>query len=207
MTFLENLEWRYATKNFSGKQIEGEVVEKILKAIQFAPSSFGAQPYHVYVISDKDLLSKLKLHAKDNEKKFDTCSHMFVFCARTDVKNRFEGIERLQQRTDGTLSRIGFYLEYFFSAVFLIILGQLSNKVTWTKNQTYLAAGFALAACAELQVDACPMEGFNSLSFKKILNMPKGFHPSVLMAIGQRDPNDKIYPKRRYSKEDLFTFM
>ena len=40
-----------------------------------------------------------------------------------------------------------------------------NNKTTdeilnWSARQAYLALGFALAACAELQIDSCPMEGF-----------------------------------------------
>jgi hypothetical protein len=53
------------------------------------------------------------------------------------------------------------------------------------------------------------MEGFNSKGYKKLLQMPDNFYPSVLLAIGTRDeadPNLK-YPKARFSKEDLFNFV
>jgi len=40
MSFLSNLSWRYATKNFdTNKKVSEEHLEKILEAIRMAPAS------------------------------------------------------------------------------------------------------------------------------------------------------------------------
>ncbi|MBU2101117.1 nitroreductase family protein [Patescibacteria group bacterium] len=41
MSFIENLNWRYATKEFDGRKLPEDVLEKILNAIRMSPSSFG----------------------------------------------------------------------------------------------------------------------------------------------------------------------
>lgn len=44
--------------------------------------------------------------------------------------------------------------------------------LSWTARQTYIAHGFALAACTELQIDSCPMEGFDANAIERILELP-----------------------------------
>ena len=65
-----------------------------------------------------------------------------------------------------------------------------------------------LAGCAELGIDSSPMEGFDPLSFHKILNLPEHMMPVALLALGYRDSEDKFSPekapKARFSKTDLF---
>ena len=38
---IDNLKWRYATKRMNGQKVPSEKVEKILEAIQLAPTSLG----------------------------------------------------------------------------------------------------------------------------------------------------------------------
>jgi nitroreductase/dihydropteridine reductase len=207
MTFIQNLSWRYATKKFSGEKISDENLQKIKDAIRFAPSSFGTQPYHIVIVENKEILQKLKLHAKNNEMKFDTCSHMFVFCTRADVENRFRGVEIMQGRPKGFLSKAGFVFQHFAPLITRFSLGRILFKYYWSMSQTYIALGFGLAACAELQIDSCAMEGFDAKSFKRILQLPDHIDPVVLMAVGYRNSEDVFYPKTRFSEEDLFTIV
>lgn len=78
----------------------------------------------------------------------------------------------------------------------------------WSAKQAYIALGFALAACAELKIDSCPMEAFDPATFKKILNLPDNLEPKVLLAVGHRSPKDTHIrlSKIRFKKQDLFDF-
>ena len=59
--YLENLNWRYATKKFdSTKKIKEDDLEKIKEAIRLTASSYGLQPYKVLVIEDAGVREKLK---------------------------------------------------------------------------------------------------------------------------------------------------
>jgi len=60
MTLLESLNWRYATKKMNGTPVPQDKVDFIIEAARLAPSSSGLQPYEIIVISNKDLLEKIK---------------------------------------------------------------------------------------------------------------------------------------------------
>lgn len=205
MSFLNNLTWRYATKKFNNQKINIEQLQKIKDTIRLTPSSFGVQPYHVVIIENQEVLQKLKVLAPNNDQKIEKCSHLLIFCARTDIQNRFISIEKLQGRPKGFLSKAGFWFEYFAPIVSLLTVGRLLTRYTWSMAQTYIALGFAMAACTELEVDSCAMEGFNASSFRKVLSLPSHVKPIVLLAIGYRDPTDTIFPKTRFPENDLFT--
>jgi nitroreductase len=205
MSFLENLSWRYATKKFNGQRLSEDNLNKIKEAIRFAPSSFGVQPYHVVVVEDRAVLQDLKKYAKNNQVKFDTCSHLFIFCLRTDTEKRFQELEKMQNRPKGFLSKVGFVFQHFLPFISLWSMGRFITKDSWARNQAYIALGFALAACAELELDSCPMEGFNTRGFHKILKLPNNIKPTVLMAVGYRAENDVVFTKARFPEKDLFT--
>ena len=86
MSFLANLNWRYATKKFDiTKKISDADLEKIIEAIRLTPTSFGLQPYHFYVISNQDIQDKIQAVAW-NQAQVGTASHLIVFTARTDFE-------------------------------------------------------------------------------------------------------------------------
>jgi nitroreductase len=208
MSFLENLQWWYAAKSFAGGQVSQENLEKILETVRMAPSSFGPQPYHVTVVTNKVLLEKLKKYARGNERKFETASHILVFSYRKDVAKRFKTLQDMQKRKDNSLRNIGWGIQYVMPLVAWWKMGRYLTMCDWASSQTYIALGFALAACAELQVDSCAMEGFNARKFSQILNLDSLQKPVALLALGTRDETDPAlkYPKTRFSKEDLFDF-
>jgi nitroreductase len=75
----------------------------------------------------------------------------------------------------------------------------------WAKKQVYIAQGFALAACAELQIDSCPMEGFDPAAVAKILEVPSNLDVAVMLPIGYRAVDEHPRPKFRFMKEKVFT--
>jgi nitroreductase len=82
--------------------------------------------------------------------------------------------------------------------------GELEN---WTRRQTYLALGNLLNACAELKIDACPMEGFEPEKYNEILGLSKlNLNAAVIAPIGYRSNNDdtQYRPKVRKPFTELF---
>jgi nitroreductase/dihydropteridine reductase len=67
----------------------------------------------------------------------------------------------------------------------------------WTAKQTYPALSNAMNACAELQIDCTPMEGFKNHDYNQKLGLKeKGSNPCVVLAIGYRNNEDtKILKK------------
>ena len=89
-TFLSQLDWRFATKNFdASKPITDDTLAKIERAIQMAPSAFGIQPYHVVIVTNQSLREKLK-DASYSQPQVAEASALLVFCARTDINDRID---------------------------------------------------------------------------------------------------------------------
>lgn len=202
MSFLDRLEWRHATKAFEAtKKVPTNALEKILMAIRMAPTSYGLQPFEVLVVEDQALREKLSPHAY-NQKQITTSSQLLVFVARTNVEARIE--QYFQGISGGNADARAGLKNYENMMRGALKFSSEEAAKSWTAKQAYIALGFGLAACAELQVDSCPMEGFNSPEFDKILALPKDHYSVALLAIGYRDPAVPGLPKFRFPDADLF---
>jgi len=207
--YIENLNWRYATKKFdTKKRIPDEDLELLLEATMLSPSSYGLQPYHIFVISDPDLRSQLK-PASWNQAQITDASHLVVFANKINygedlVDSHLENISDVRDVPLENLKGMG---EFMKSK--LIDLSQ-EVKASWTAKQSYLSLGNFLAAAANLHIDACPMEGFDAGEYNKILGLEeKGLNAAVIVAIGYRSIEDQTQfnKKVRQSKEKLFTHL
>lgn len=94
------------------------------------------------------------------------------------------------------------------------ISGTINNltaeqRQIWAGKQAYIALGTGLLAAAELEIDACPMEGFNAAEFDKILGLKeKGLKSVVIMPIGYRAEDDNSAALKRVRKHiDDFTIV
>jgi nitroreductase/dihydropteridine reductase len=207
MGFLDHLLWRYATKKYRSQKVNDTDLETLIEAIRHAPSASGVQPYHVIVVGDSALKDRLFDSNGQIDKK--ACSHLFIFCTRTDFPKRIDDfIHIVGDVRNKTSDELIPYSESLKKSV-----GKFDTEekiLAWAARQAYLALGFGLAACAELGIDSSPMEGFNPEEFRRILNLPGNIRPIVLMAIGYRDLADENQPalrtKVRFPKEDLFEF-
>lgn len=201
-TFLSGLEWRNAEKHFDPtKKVSEEDLNKILHAIKLAPSSFGLQPYHVYAVGDQD--TKMKLKEKGfHQQQFEDCSHVLVFCGRNDLVDRIN--EYFEMATGGDAEKRKEMAGYE-AMMKGFAEGKAPNDVmTWAFKQAYLALGFALAACCELRIDSCPMEGFDPHGFDQVLNLPPNMNSVAVMSLGYRKDMPHM-AKVRFPEEDLFT--
>ena len=199
MSFLENLNWRYAAKKFdTTKKVSDEDMGKILEAIRLTPTSFGMQPYHFYIVTNQEKKDAIQA-ASWHQPQVGSCSHLIVMCARNDlmaVKDEyFDAMSGGKEEIRTSLS--GFEQ---------MVTGFLPNaSPEWAKKQVYIAQGFALAACAELQIDSCPMEGFDATAVAKILDVPSNLDVAVMLPVGYRAVDEHPRPKFRFTKEKLFT--
>jgi nitroreductase/dihydropteridine reductase len=203
-SFLNRLEWRSATKKFDEKYKLPEAdLGKILAAIRMAPTSFGLQPFYVRVVTSAETKRKLQ-EAGWNQPQFSTSSAALVFVARGDVMDRIE--EMMRDRTKGDAQARQQLAEYeAMMKGFVSAIGP-DKATAWAQRQVYIALGFALAACAELGVDSCPMEGFSPDEFNRILGLPAHHHATAVLTVGKVAGDSSAYPKWRFPESDLIKF-
>lgn len=208
-TFLNSLDWRYAVKKFdTEKKVSKEDLQKILNAIRMSPSSYGLQPYRVIVIDSQDIKGQeLKKELKEysfGQNQIDTCSHLLVFVAKKDLQKRIGEYANIAEfKSRGLFDKVKFEAgaRSFFGLKYI----SEDRKLMYATNNTFLALGFALAACAELHVDSCAMEGFSHDKYAEKLNIEKDEFISVILPIGYRI-EDCAYSKTRFEEKDLFKF-
>lgn len=202
MSFLENLNWRFATKKFDPeKNVSEENLNKILEAIRMAPSAYGLQPYHIFVIKNPELREKLKSESFRQSQVTD-CSALLVFCARTDLDQMID--EYIELASEGKFLAKTKLLPYKVIMQTALRSTKGEAALTWATKNVGLALGFGLAACAELKIDSCPMEGFVVAGVSKILNLPAHLVPVAYLAIGYR-AEEPTRPKVRFPETELFS--
>ena len=205
-TFLENQNWRYATKKFdASKKISTADLNTLKEAIRLSASSYGLQPYKVFIIENPELRAKL-VGAAYGQTQVADASHLLVFA--NELNFGAAGIDELANNICATrglpLEAIQGYVDYMKGNI--TGLPEETRNI-WTSKQTYLALGNLLNAAAELKIDVTPMEGFVPAQVNEILGLDKlGLNASLLAPIGYRhaDDDSQYYKKVRKSSDELF---
>lgn len=208
-TIIDNLNWRYATKKFdSSKKVSQENLDILQEVLRLTPSSYGLQPYKFLFIENKEIREKLKEKSWGQPQVTDA-SHLLVLCSYIDMKE-----EHIDAHVVNTANTRGMDVEALkgYSDFMKNTIGQLDveKKQIWNSKQAYIALGQLLHACAELKIDATPMEGFDPAGYDEVLGLKeKNLHASLVCPIGYRSEEDanQHFKKVRKSKEDLIEFI
>ena len=192
MDLIQSLEWRYAVKEFDNeKSIPTDKIERIKKAFNLTPTSYGLQPLHLAIINDSELQEKLLAHSY-GQKQITSASHILVLCIETGIDKKFiEDNFELQKEIRNVKDDIIAPFRQF-------LIDDFTNRTPeelhqWAMNQAYLALGNLLTVCAAEGIDACPMEGFEANQYDEILGLKeKGLKSAVVLPLGYRSENDKF---------------
>jgi len=208
---LKQLNWRYAVKTFDpNKKIPPDLWKVLEEAMILAPSSFGLQPWRFNVITDPVLRAKLR-GAAWNQSQITDASHLVVFSRRIDMT--VADVDRLVDR----IVEVRKAPRESLAVLRDMMIGSVSSPGTlpggsadhYTARQTYIALGFLLHAAAVLDIDACPMEGFDPAQFDEILGLRQaGYSATVVATVGYRSSGDWLapMPKVRYKREDVIKY-
>lgn len=207
MKLLQALHWRYATKQMTGEHLDQADVDQIIEAARLAPTSAGLQPFHIFSIQNQALKAKIAPIAL-NQPQILQCSHLLVFSAWATIRD-----EQVEQRyaAMNTLRHI----DSAQTAHTVAGLKQLFASMTeeqqhhHTAKQAHIGFAMAIAAAAELGIDATPMEGFDKAQLDELLGLSaKGLKSVVLLALGRRDPTQDWLlklAKYRVTREEFVT--
>jgi nitroreductase / dihydropteridine reductase len=188
MSFLANIEWRRAIKHF-GSPDEPLVIDPVIRAMTQAPSSFGLQPYKFIVVTNRELLSRLRPVCYD-QPQIESCAALIIVCARTDIMARIDQYCDAAGLVESKPMMQGF-------------VASLPDPTAWAARQAYIALGFGLAAAAELKIHSCPMEGFLPDQVAQVLLLENTLVPVALLALGNPPAIDAADARFRFSCKDL----
>lgn len=186
MNTIELLKWRYATKAMNKQTVTEDKVNTILESARLTATSSGLQQFEVMVVTNQELKDKIRT-VSWNQSMVSDCSHLLVFAAWDQYT-----AERINSMFDLVNEERGFKNEGFeaYRQKLLSMYPQQDPEVSFqhAARQSYIALGSAMIACAELQVDSVPMEGFDPNAVDEILGLrAKGLRSTVMLPIGYRD--------------------
>jgi len=206
---LEHRTWRYATKKFDAdKKVSEKDLQTLLEATRLSASSYGLQPYHVLVISDPKVKEQLK-PASWGQSQITDASHIIVFANATDFGEELvdDYLTNVSETRGIPTEGLKGYADFMKSKLMDL---PAETKSNWTTRQVYIAFGNLMQAAAELKIDTCPIEGFESDKYNDILGLNgKNLNAAVVLAVGYRSDEDETQhlAKVRKSKEELFTLI
>lgn len=205
--FIEDLNWRYATKKFdASKKISDEDFNFIKTAMQLSASSYGLQPYEVLIIENPEIRQLLLPHCW-NQSQIVDASHLVIIANKTQF-----GDELVDQYINNVIATRNIPAESIegYANFMKKTLSGFSNedKSIWTAKQCYLVLGNLLNAAAVKRIDTCPMEGFVAEKVNEILKLDsKNLNACVMATLGYRSEEDATqhYAKVRKPFMQLYT--
>ncbi|UII79025.1 nitroreductase family protein [Flagellimonas sp. CMM7] len=192
MKFLNSMKNRYTTKKYdSTKRTTTSEIQELKEILLLSPSSINSQPWKFIFVSDKETKQKLSKVSWLNRNKVLDSDTVVVFSRINDITLFERQIEN--ELPEGAVN----YFKEF-------IKPQTDAQIkSWFDRQVYLALGVFLSACAEMGIDATPMEGIETKNYDKILNQTE-YATLMAVAIGYRDKDDFNQPnKKPKSRRDI----
>jgi len=176
------MEQRYTTKKFdASKKIEPAKIEELKEILRLTPSSINGQPWKFTFVSDPATKAQLAEASFFNAPKVNNSDTLVVF-------SRIENIALFEELINEHLpaGAVGYYKDY--------LKGKPARELhTWFDKQVYIAIGVLLSACAEMNIDATPMEGIEPEKYNAVLGDTD--HSALVgVCIGYRDAEDKNQP-------------
>lgn len=199
MSIIESMQKRYTTKKYDAKKkLDSSQIADLQEILRLSPSSLNSQPWHFHFVRDEKIKAALAEASLFNAEKILKCDTLVAFSAINDM-NLFE------QQINKSLPEgaVGYFNAH---------LKPLPDNIvqSWFEKQVYLALGVFLTACAQMNIDATPMEGIESGKYNTILNN-QGYNCIVAVAIGYRDEADANQidkkPKARLPQGEVVTVV
>jgi len=206
MNLEEIINWRYATKAMNGNIVPEKKINAIMNATLLCPTSSGLQPFHIILISNKDLKKKI-LPIADKQPVIEQSSHLMVFAAwdsytKERVNQHFTYLNKERNMPDSTTDD--------FRKMLLATFEKQTHQQHFdhAAKQAYIGLGFALIAAANEDVDSTPMEGFDPDGLDELLELKKqGLRSTAILALGYRDEKTDWLVKLEKVREPMNEFV
>ena len=194
-TIINAFNFRHATKRFdSDKKISESEFNTILEAGRLSPSSLGLEPWKFIVVQNSEIRNKLKEISWGAKGQLETASHFVILLARKNVTSKSPFVQHMirdiKQYSEDSIPATEEKFDNFQTSFHINDSAQ--TLLEWAKKQTYIALGNMMTSAALLNIDSCPMEGFDLDAVTQFLSdegwMDEAhFAPSVMVAFGYRE--------------------
>lgn len=214
-TITDIVQSRHATKAFDPtRKLSAEQVTQIETLLRFSPSSINSQPWHYVIASSEEGKARLAKAAEGpysaNIPKIHHASHVVLFCTRASIQDDYLATLLDQETIDGRLRNDESRANAQRARAFYVDMHRFERRDAqhWMEKQVYLAVGTLLLGAGMMQIDACPIEGFDQITMDTELGLrAQGLTSSLMIALGYRSEEDfnAALPKSRLPAERIIT--
>ncbi|MFB0713253.1 oxygen-insensitive NAD(P)H nitroreductase [Buttiauxella noackiae] len=215
MDIIQSAASRYSTKAFdASKKISDENIEKVKDLLRLSPSSTNSQPWHFILASTDEAKARIAKATSGfyvfNERKVLDASHVVVFCAKTAIDETHLSKLLEQENADGRFASQQAMEGQHKGRSYFVNMHRFDYKDAqhWMEKQVYLNVGNFLLGVSTMNIDAVPIEGFDSRSLDEEFGLrEKGFTSLVIVPIGYRSAEDfnAALPKSRLEFSEILT--
>lgn len=206
LQFQDAIKFRHACKVFDpDKTIPSSHFQQILDFGRLSPSSFGMEQWRFNVVETPEIREKLR-DACWNQPQITDSSHVIVISAiTTDVEPGSEYVSRLFNRRnlsdEATKVYLGKYAVHHEKEI-----SPTMSTYAWSSKQCYLALANMMTGAASLEIDSCPIEGFEKEAVEQVLNIDTDNEAvAVIVTFGYRAGEQS--PRLRLDLDDLVRYV
>lgn len=217
MNILTAAKARHTTKAFDPQRtLAPELLATLCGLLRHSPSSVNSQPWHFIVATTNQGKARLARGTSGgyafNAAKVQDAAAVLLLCARTDMDAPYTDTLLKQEQHDGRFQVADAMTGQQKGRASFIALHRDERRdlQAWMEKQVYLALGTLLLGAATLEVDACPMEGFDAAILDREFDLAaQGLTSVVMVSLGYRSERDfnAGLPKSRLTDETLFTYL
>jgi len=122
-----------------------------------------------------------------NQPQITTCSHLVVVLAGIETLKVESGVVRSQlMRRSMPEDKLNSFIELYASHL-SDVLNDDDKIYQWSARQTYIAAANMMSAAAFIEIDSCPIEGFEKENVEKVLALDTTkFQVALMLPFGYR---------------------
>ena len=224
------IESRRSVRRFLPEPVPDEVVRDCLELAVLAPNSCNLQPWSFQVVRDPALLARLHpvcmsqnaaraplliavLARPDTWKQ--ACANIVEFWPEPEVPQRIRSFYAKTapfQYNQGPLGLFGLLKRQLvrLAALRKPLMRKPNSKADmriWAVKSTALAAENLMLAFQSHGYASCPMEGFDEVRLRQVLDIPSAAIPIMLLAVGRQGEKGVYNPRLRFPLEQHVTWL
>ena len=226
--FIKVVESRRSVRVFEKVNIPESVMNACLDLALLAPNSCNLQPWTFYWVRSQDQKHKI-VEACLSQPAASTAAELIVCVARigTWKENSLKMLEVLGQYRESPKLAMDFYkrivplvynqglfgiigllkkIYIYFAGLRHVTVREPTSKsemIIWATKSTALACENLMLALRAHAYDSCPMEGFDSVRIKKILNLPCDTNVTMVIGAGKRAVTGIYGPRVRFDRNNF----
>lgn len=186
------------------KDVDKDLLNKVIETAALAPSSFNLQPWNIIVLRDSGAKEKLKALAWDQPKVVEAPVVLIVLADKMGWQEGHATLEKNWEEMLKSGSMKPEQRDWFIGAVKSLYDWSPDARLAFAaKNTGFFGMGLMYAATAN-GLESHPMDGFDHEGVRKAFNIPDNYWIPLLLAVGYRKPGlELIPPKWRKSVDEI----